>query len=222
MMKTQGLKRIARFSLLGAVGFGIGGAVFGIGGAGFRIEPIGGWFLDFNGGSFWLQGQAPWLPGFAILGALGGAALGLALGNWRKVWVLALAGTIGFFVLNIILMLIVSAILFFFINPIVEIINSYQGLWFEGNVWCSITFGAIPGALGGAALGLALLDWKKFIGLALAGSLGFGIGMKIICTSPLDPLLGWVLWGIMGGSALGATLGYLEKKKLARRVKASD
>ena len=55
-------------------GFGIGGAI---------------------GGAVWFAFDAPHF-GFAILGAIGGASLGVALREWRKVWVLALASAIEF------------------------------------------------------------------------------------------------------------------------------
>ena len=79
----------------------------------------------------------------------------------------------------------------------------------------------------GLALGITFFDLKKIIGLGLAGALGFGIGMLIMYSSSfhpwtgwdipgnIKPWLGWVLWGVIGGTCLGATLGYLEKKKVA-------
>ena len=67
------MKKIAKFALLGAFGFGLGWA---IGGALLVLEE-------------------PYL-GFPISGAIGGASLGLALRGWRKVGILALACAVGF------------------------------------------------------------------------------------------------------------------------------
>lgn len=181
MGKKKDLKRIARFTLFGAVGFGIGTI-------GFHGEPIGGWFMHLKGESL------PWLPGFAILGAAGGIALRLALGDWGKFWVSGLIGAIGFLLGTIIPMFILTITL----------------IGFRGDFSSIIIFGAMPGAIGGAALGLDFGGWRAFKGLALAGASGFGIGMLIISTTPLDSWLGWVLWGIIGGALLGFVLGLLE------------
>ena len=51
------MKRIVKFALYGAIGFGVGGAI---------------------GGVVWVALDAPQL-GFPILGAIGGASLGLIL-----------------------------------------------------------------------------------------------------------------------------------------------
>ena len=90
---------------------------------------------------------------------------------------------------------------------------------------------AVTGMIGGAALGLALRNWRKTIALALAGALGFGIGIMILMFIPLhfvldvfytlteaEILLGVnkftlmvTIIGIPGGASIGAVLGYLEK-----------
>jgi len=62
------LTAVTRFIVLSAVGFGLGSGIFG-------AEPILSYFAT---------------------GALGGAALGLVLGDRRKVITLALAGLVGF------------------------------------------------------------------------------------------------------------------------------
>ena len=76
----------------------------------------------------------------------------------------------------------------------------------------------LDGALGGAALGLALRDKREIIGLALAGALGFLIGSMIatylhywLGFGFLLTVIMFSLQGIIGGASLGAALGYLEK-----------
>lgn len=144
---------VARVALLGALGFGIGGAIAS---AGFLI-PVG--------------------------GAVAGASLGLALGDWRKVATLALLGVLGT-TLGVLAALVVTAPL------------SYP----------SWAMAAVIGAVIGASLGLAFLNWKTVAALALVGGVGFGIGGAIAGDSPA-----WLLAvGALGGASLGTTLGYLE------------
>ncbi len=87
----------------------------------------------------------------------------------------------------------------------------------------------LDGALGGAALGLALRDRRKTIGLALAAAPGFWIGLVIANYIQhwleFGGLLGFLLWvikfslqGIIGGAALGAVMGYLEKQKATQNT----
>jgi len=182
MGRKNNYKRIARFAFFGAAGFGIGAI-------GFQGEPFGSWFMHLKGESI------PWLPGFAILGAVGGVALRLALGDWRRFWVSGFIGALGFFLGTVI--------------PIFLLIITLIG--FRGDFSSTIIFGAMPGAIGGAALGLNFSGWRASKGLALAGALGFGLGMPIIFATPLDSWLGWVIWGIIGGTFLGVALGLLEK-----------
>jgi len=64
-------KTVMRFIIFGAVGFGIGGAIAGASGDAMLL-------------------------GFIAMGALGGASLGLAVGDKRSILTLALTGTSGF------------------------------------------------------------------------------------------------------------------------------
>lgn len=173
MMKAQEIKRIARFALFGAIGFGVGGLI--------AVVPIG------------VAGESYSL-GLIPMGAIGGTALELALK--RKVATLALLGAIGF---------LAGSLAGFFI----------EGLAREGSGLAGFLFLAVMGMIGGAAIGLALRNRRAIIGLAIAGALGFGIGWIFLYTTSLDldPWLGSVLLGIIGGTSLGATLGYLEKEK---------
>ena len=132
--------------------------------------------------------------------------MGAAIGTWKRVVTLALAGAVGFGVGSI--LFFVLAFLFGF--PLVSV-----GM----------------GALGGILLGLALADWRGVVLLGLAAMVGFGLGGTISTTLGMPPFaFDWEqppLWqilyvlvqgvvGIIGGTALGAALGYLERRKLAR------
>ncbi|MDO8687696.1 MAG: hypothetical protein Q7K41_03810 [Dehalococcoidales bacterium] len=66
------MRRIIRFALFGAGGFGIGGGIGGI--------------IAVDAATFF---------GFAIMGGIGGMSLGLALKSWRMAGFLALAGMVG-------------------------------------------------------------------------------------------------------------------------------
>ena len=89
-----------------------------------------------------------------IGGALGGASLGLALKDWRKVAILALLGALGLAV-GVFATLTVAALF------------SYSPL----------LLGALVGVVVGASLGAAFLDWRTVLGLAVAGAVGFGVGL---------------------------------------------
>ena len=171
---------LLRLVILGALGFGIG---WGIAGALLFTDSFAQW-------------------AFFVGGALGGALLGLALGDWKRVATLALMGALGF------------------------------GIGFYVSMVASMLFGLLPfmlidpvtGMAGGVALGLALGNWKRVAVLALAGFAGFGIGgaitaaLEIQQAAPHAPPL-WqnaafeVIKGLIGGASLGAALGYLEKRK---------
>jgi len=79
------MNRIIMFSLLGVLGFGIGGAILG--------------YIHTTENS-WL-----WLAGLAVIGILGGATIGFFLGGRKKAYNLAFFGAIagvvgGFFTSN--------------------------------------------------------------------------------------------------------------------------
>lgn len=191
MLKVQVIKRIAIFTLLGAIGFGLGAIGFGA----IRIH---GWALEIMSSA-----SVPSILGLPTMGAIGGATLGLALWSWRKALLLALLGTIGAF-----------------IGLIWGVMITFAP-WGSPTLGYVIVYGVMPGVCIGTALGLTFLDIKKIIGLGLAGALGFGIGM-VICYSyfhpwvgwgipgNLKPWFGWIMWGVIGGGFLGATLGYIE------------
>ncbi len=135
-------------------------------------------------------------------GAVGGASLGLALKDRRRAVILALLGALGLSV-GILATLTFASLLNYAWGPM----------------------GAIVGAAVGASLGVAFWDWSRFVVLAVVGSVGFGVGMLAGNLLPWDSLpsvvvrfglgISIVVAGAIGGASLGATLGYLEKRKLA-------
>jgi hypothetical protein len=175
---------VMRFVLFGALGFGIGGA-------------IGGPLIMF------LPGLVPGLVGLPLTlfvgGSVGGAALGLALRDWRRVVILALLGALGLTV-GVMAGLILGS---FFNYPEVPIT-------------------VMVGAVVGASLGVAFLDWRTIVALAVAGAAGFGVGSLpadfVRFSIPILRQLGeagsYAITGIIGGASLGAALGYLEHRKL--------
>ena len=87
--------------------------------------------------------------------------------------------------------------------------------------------GAIMGAIGGLSLGIALknLAWARF--LTLASASGFSIGYVVYSQIIYQQSAGapthlFMIWGIIGGTFLGAALGYLEKKRAGIKTPASD
>ncbi len=84
---------------------------------------------------------------------------------------------------------------------------------------------SIMGAIGGAALGLALKDKKKVLYLACAGAIGFAVShvinatvqFQIGYTTEFWEVIMVIITGILGyaiaGFTLGLTLAYLEKKE---------
>ena len=180
------MKRIIRCALLGAVGFGGTGAVICL------VE-----------GS-----HAGPLSSFAIQGGIGGAMLGLALWDWKKVIGLALAGSIGFFI-GFLALYMMSLWLMGFGES-----SSSPG-WIES--WGGVFFAFIPGAFGGASLGLVLMDYEALVSLTVAGALGFGVGMimqgTVFGSGLFDSWLALGVEGVLGGAAVGAVLGYFAERK---------
>ena len=83
---------------------------------------------------------------------------------------------------------------------------------------------AMMRAVVGASLGVAFLDGRTILALAVAGAVGFIVGslpggLLGFSSSIIRQLLGAsgsiAVAGLVGGGSLGATLGYLENRKLA-------
>jgi hypothetical protein len=164
---------VIRFVVLGAVGFGMGGAI------GTFLFPFG----------------------ILLGGAVGGASLGLALRDFRRVVILAGLGALGL------------------------LMGVFAGLTLGAGFfnYASVPIAAIVGAVVGALLGAAFRDWRTIVALAVAGAVGFGVGYWLIqfmrASTPILRQLGEggsiVITGIIGGATLGAALGYLENRRLA-------
>jgi hypothetical protein len=171
---------VIRFVVLGAIGLGIAGA-------------IGSPLITF------LPGGVALLLWPLVGGALGGASLGLALKDVRRVVNLALLGTLGLFVGAFAGLVLGS----FFSYPTVPI-------------------AAIVGAVVGASLGVAFRDWRTIVALAVAGAVGFSVGNLAEFVRLSAPVIGTdlgeagsiAITGVIGGASLGAALGYLEKRKM--------
>ena len=175
------IKNIVKFALLGAAGFGIGGIV----GAVIWGSP--------NAGQTFLS--------IALIGAMGGASLGLGLRNWRKAGVAALVGAVGFSIAT-------------FIGVVIQL-----SLWGSNPPYFAGLFsGATIGIVFGASLGLALRGWKAAGLLALAGAIGFGVMFQAVSNLEFEvsSAKSFGIWGAIAGATLGASLGYLEKEKVTK------
>ena len=183
-MRRAGL---LRFVLFGATGFGIGGAIAG------ASWPL----LPFTFGA----------SGLLVIpaGAVGGASLGLAMRDRRKIIALALLGALGFTVGSFVALIV----------AFVGLVPSSESGAIEG--MGAGAAGVLGGAVGGASLGLAFWDWRRISILTLAGAVGLGVGLiaQFFLRETLevgmtagDLLLSAA--GVIGGASLGAALGYLE------------
>ncbi len=179
------MRRIIKFALFGLVGFGIGGAIGGI-----------------------ISVDGPILFGFPIMGGIGGMSLGLALKSWKWAGFLALAGMVGIsfgYVINGFIMLFFG-----------------QSLQIPAQSLFGVIFRSLPiaGAVTGSALGLPLKSWKAAGFLALTGAIAFLVAGQVQEVVPLglithhllSRIVVMVIWGVVGGALLGATLGYLKKE----------
>jgi hypothetical protein len=88
--------------------------------------------------------------------------------------------------------------------------------------YSQVAIAAMVGAVVGASLGAAFLDWRTIPALAVAGVVGFGVGLLagdfLRASLPMIRQVGEVgsitAAGLVGGASLGAALGYLENRGL--------
>ncbi len=189
---------VMRLVIFGAVGFGLGGTIVGVL---WPLAPL----------SFEAAGLL-----FLLSGAVGGTPLGLALGDRERTINLAVLGILGYAIGG--LVALAGA---FGVVPAFEPLSASEDYGTRG------AMGVLGGAVVGASLSLAFLDWRRTLVLTLAGTLGFGVGL-IVGVFALQAMFGvrfmagiWgtgilcALTGTSGGASLGAALAYLEKRNLA-------
>jgi hypothetical protein len=159
-------------------------------------------FVVLGAVGFGFVGVIPLPLNVLIGGAVGGALLGLALKDFRRVMILAGLGELG-----LVIGLFAGVTIGSFFN------------------FSEVLIAAMVGAVVGASLGLAFDDWKTNVALAVAGAVGFGVGSlpadSLRFSIPILRQLGEggsiAIIGIIGGAFLGAALGLLENRKLAER-----
>lgn len=179
---------IMRFVLLGALGFGIGGAIAA------ASWPL----LVFTFGASALL--------FVLSGAAGGASLGLALEDRRRTVALALLGILGTLVGGIVALVI--AFLFLASDEALYGVRGAMGIFGGAAVgaslglafrdWKRLLVLILAGAVGfGAGVIVAVFVLRSvFGGDFMAGTAG--------------TIVLYAITGIVGGASLGAALGYLE------------
>ena len=183
LIKRRG---IAAFILWGAIGFGLGGAI----------------------GDMTVRG--PMIFVFPIMGAVGGASIGLLLDKRLRTILMVLAGAVGFGIASI---------------PVLV----YSGLGIgstERSIGIPLTaiiggslilfaLGAVQGLIGGISMGLDLKDRQRAKYLIAASTIGFALGAQaswgFVFTLPIEAV--YAIWGTIGGATIGTGLGYLEKRK---------
>ena len=167
-LNTRG---IINSALRGGLGFAIAGAMCGL-----VNDPIAARGLQGNDvmKAYQLANVLQNI-GFLILGGIGGGVLAWVSHKRPRVVVAAVAGSIGFGVAGLVEFGVdYSVFLPVFIDGIRGGSSAYLSLSFS----YFISF-AIRGAIGGTAIGLALVGFKKLrtvLIVAIAGALGFGIG----------------------------------------------
>lgn len=188
MEQEEPVKRmsVVAFILLGLISFGVGSAI----GA--------------------TTAEGPVIFVFPIMGAVGGASIGLLLGKRARAILTALAGAVGFGVAS--LPVLVYSGLGIGSTETGTVISPTAII---GGAVILFVLGAIQGLIGGASLGVGLWDRARVRRLMAGGTIGFAIGAQtswgFIFGLPFEVV--YPIWGAIGGATLGATLGYLEKRK---------
>jgi hypothetical protein len=197
------MKKAARFALFSTVGFGIGGLFPGL--AAFLAFAFA--FQRGGQGILWFIVLLFLFSGFYAKGAFGGTALSLALKSRQEsIKFLTLFSGIGF---------TIGGLLRFFLPAVFPEAGGY---FYPEVSFSTFLLDGLEGGIGSTALGIGFRDKRKIVGLALAGFLGFGIGWWIANSFGsqydwwLQIIIRFTLSGIIGGAALGVTLGYLDRE----------
>jgi hypothetical protein len=169
-MQSKESKINWKLPLYGAAGFGLGFALFLA--AAFELKLMG------------IYNLAIGAVLIALFSGIGGAILGFALEDRKKIFYLSVACAVGF-ALGLVIGL--AAV---YLTKFSDILGSF-----------------IMGAFGGAAIGIALKDKKKIIYLSLAGAAGFCIGFLIadLILYPVTDLIG----NLIAGAGIGAVGGWM-------------
>jgi hypothetical protein len=220
---APGFWRNYRLVLLGALAYGLGGALCGV---------LQGSLLDTLSSNRLLQSLVA-TAGFGVMGLVGGAVLGGVLGGWRVALRWALPGVVGFGVGGLVTLILVfpgsydlSALPPAFPTNILADPRAFAWAAFM----YFLAFGA-RGALGGALLGLVVPGRHSVRILALLGALGFGLGGILgICVLNLPGINPWsaqplplgavgvcAVWlatvTVPGGALLGAGVRWFTRGK---------
>ena len=191
--EITGTKKITNFALRGAIGFGTGcGIAFGI--------PA------VIGPDLFIIVECT--IGFVISGVIGGAYLAKGRNVQRSALIASIGFAIGFIAAGMVIMF--------------TCISLQGGVSISGGAtgW-GVGFG-IAGVIGALFLrsGLKVITFRSLVYLAIAGGVGFGIGGAIggaIAFAIFTKLNYWAIFiglliaHILGGTLLGAALGYIEK-----------
>ncbi|RZB29571.1 MAG: hypothetical protein AEth_01082 [Candidatus Argoarchaeum ethanivorans] len=209
-LKSENHASLLKYMLVGAIGFGIGGAIWG--------------FLLFKSIPSMGPGESPFthLMDGIVLGAIGGVFLALPFKDIKKLLLSFLLGAVGFlfaFLIGSILSYPLYFIGHFFTWHSLFILRPYLLI---GDL---VFVFAVVGAIGGFFYSIAL---KKKIGpLILAGMLGFAIGSLI---GPLvgnftemifESLLGayvitFLTIGLFTGISFGIGVYFAEKTSISK------
>ncbi|UCE98379.1 MAG: hypothetical protein JSV74_03405 [Dehalococcoidia bacterium] len=178
-------RRVGRFALIGAGGFGISGLIIGL-----AIEAAG--RVDWkNSTDIWESMPIFLLPLFMLLaGAVAGTVLGFALER-RMGCIFAVLMGIAYF-------------------PGILVIG-WILRWsdFVNNIPFATLFGLMLGML----LGFTTGKWQKLLLLALAGSIGGVVSGAV--TNPIASYDWYIVTvqGAIGGAFLGGAIGLIQKEK---------